>query len=350
LTAQTPAQILPLRLLLQHQLKYEATKLLWLTRLPLAITSAQGVLEVDSGVILVQTRALKTIVAASPRTYAYVISQDGKFFGLVESQALERAATILSDQDQAAMWHNSAFLTFLNKALPGLGQLHHKISFNRNAGAHQLRGIKKGIAITVDMCPGFKPLEDAFFQDLVELGKARGKPIPITLFLSGRWVSSSFKARPKDIEKLREWNDRGELVMTYGNHSYSHPYQFGRVPLERDFLMTPGVDLQNEVLTTEQAMMKKGFMPAPFFRFPGLISNQRMEDDLRQKYLMMNVGSGSWPATGQAIKIGDVVLVHGNGGEPKGVRLLRRWLNKHRNEIIKGDLEILPLTNIIEAP
>ena len=62
--------------------------------------------------------------------------------------------------------------------------------------------------------------------------------------------------------------------MTWVNHSFHHRTD-KHLPLNKNFLLEPGTDIETEVLGTEAKMLENGIVPSVFFRFPGLVSDKR---------------------------------------------------------------------------
>jgi hypothetical protein len=106
------------------------------------------------------------------------------------------------------------------------------------------------------------------------------------------------------------------------NHSNSHPYII-ETPPENNFLLLPQVNFENEVLKTEIKLIERNLMPSVFFRFPGLISHEKLVTELSSKYGLITLGADSWLANGVKpnAKGDSILLVHGNGNEPLGLKL-----------------------------
>ena len=86
--------------------------------------------------------------------------------------------------------------------------------------------------------------------------------------------------------------------------------------------MHPMTRLESEVLDTEKVFLRLGILPSVFFRFPGLVSDVAGLATLRRLGLIP-LGAGAWLAKGEPAARGSVILVHGNGNEPRGIdRLL----------------------------
>jgi hypothetical protein len=179
-----------------------------------------------------------------------------------------------------------------------------------------LHGTPSGSFITGDLCPSRRPLDRAFLQDLL----ATRSPLPVALSISGTWL-----ARHKtDFAWLRAQERAGALNITWVDHSYDHPYVPGR-PFEQNFLLSPGVDMQSEILQTERILIAHGETPSVFFRFPGLISNAALMHMTEDDHLIV-LGAGAWLARSPRARPGDIVLVHLNGNEPVGLRIFSALL------------------------
>jgi hypothetical protein len=189
----------------------------------------------------------------------------------------------------------------------------------------------QGVFLTVDMCPSAKPFEKAFFEFLAELSKKMGKGTPVAVAMTGNWLLNHREDFQWIVGRIRE----GKIAVTWVNHSFSHPYD-PRVPLERNFLLTPGTDFEHEVLETERILLENGETPSPFFRFPGLVADGTLIKKLR-KMSLIPVGSDAWLAKGELPKSGSIILVHGNGNEPSGIRT--------GLQLLKGEegMKLLPL-------
>jgi len=200
----------------------------------------------------------------------------------------------------------------------------------QNDGATRADHDLAGNFLTVDLCPSRRPFEREMFEAVGQSG--RGKPVPVTVAASGVWLAK----HPDEIAFLKREVAAGRLAITWMNHSYHHPYEPG-VPLERNFLITPGTDFAAEVLDLERELLAHGLVPSPFFRFPGLVSDQATVKKLEEMSLIP-IGADAWLAKGESPRRGSFILVHGNGNEPKGIKLLMPML---RNR----ELHLLPLAD-----
>ncbi len=206
-------------------------------------------------------------------------------------------------------------------------------AYLQNAGLRH--GAGAGAFVTGDLCPSGKPLDRSFF----ELLAAQGRHTPVALSISGLWLTH----HEADFAWLQDRTREGAIDITWVNHSWRHPYAPG-VPFERNFLLTPGVDMDAEVFKTEKLLIEHGETPSVFFRFPGLISNPALMEALRRFHLIA-LGADSWLAIAppaRALPSGAIVLVHPNGNEPQGLKLFARSLQSGN---LKG-----PFLPLDEAP
>jgi peptidoglycan/xylan/chitin deacetylase (PgdA/CDA1 family) len=192
------------------------------------------------------------------------------------------------------------------------------------------------VTVTIDLCPSSKPYEAKLFKTLAGLGQKAGKPLPVTIFVSGRWLEKH-QAELKKIKKMY-------LDITWGNHSYSHP-------VAGDFLDNKKVNFRQEVLQNIKTMKKFGLKPSLYFRFPGLRHTAQRLKEL-QSLGYIPVGSNAWLGKmhwwqrfiGGKIKGGSIILIHGNGNERAGeVDELIAWLKQNKK------YQLVPLTAFVPA-
>jgi hypothetical protein len=184
-----------------------------------------------------------------------------------------------------------------------------------------------GLFLTVDLCPSKRPFEQELF-DTVTAGTSA--PVPVALAVTGVWL----KSHPDEVAYLKRAVATGKLAITWVNHSFHHPYE-PKTPLAGNFLLTPGTDFSAEVLEVETLLLSQGLVPSIFFRFPGLVSDEATVKRLRELSLIP-IGSDAWLAKGETPREGSFILVHGNGNEPKGIKLALPLLRR-------GDWQLLPL-------
>ncbi|MCM0080091.1 polysaccharide deacetylase [Geomonas sp. Red32] len=198
----------------------------------------------------------------------------------------------------------------------------------QNDGARRADRPSDGAYLTVDLCPSHRPFEKDIFDAAEALSK--GRPAPVALMISGLWLEK----HPDEIAYLKREITARRLAVTWVNHSYHHTYE-PKAPLAENFVLTPGTDFLHEVIDLEQRLLAAGLVPSPFFRYPGLVSDAATMKTLRELSLVP-VGSDAWLAKGESPTRGSFILVHGNGNEPKGVKLLLPILKS-------GHLKLLPL-------
>jgi hypothetical protein len=172
---------------------------------------------------------------------------------------------------------------------------------------------EKGITLTIDLCPSHKRLDRIIFTSLVTEFKKIETPVPLALSITGRFMLT----HSDDINWLKELVKADDLKITWINHTYNHHYD-PKVPLQDNFLLAPGTDLDFEILGTEIALLQNGLMPSVFFRFPGLVSDNKIVTKITD-FGLIPIGSDAWLAKGQQAQQGSIVLIHGNGNEPIGV-------------------------------
>ncbi len=205
----------------------------------------------------------------------------------------------------------------------------------QNDGLREAEYPVRGFFLTVDLCPAKKPLDRRFIVATAALPQP--SPIPVAMMISGLWIQK----HESDFAWLKDHTSAGRLSITWVNHSFTHPYE-AAAPLERNFLLTPKTDFASEILSLERLLLEHGLMPSPFFRFPGLVSNRQLIERLRRLSLIP-IGSNAWLAKGEKARPGSILLVHGNGNEPEGIRLLLSFYAEQREAFRRGDAALLPL-------
>ncbi len=191
----------------------------------------------------------------------------------------------------------------------------------------------KKIYLTIDMCPSSKiGYEDKFFKDLLVYEKT----VPLTIFISGKWI----KKHEENFLELIKMQQNGLLDITWGNHTFNHPYKPKEKP-ENNFLLTPNTNIEDEILQTEQLLLSYGIIPSILFRFPGLISDEKSVKIIK-KLGLIPVGSDSWLAKGEKLKQGSIVLIHGNKNEHRGIDLINLSLKTLNFSIGSIEKEMQP--------
>ena len=183
----------------------------------------------------------------------------------------------------------------------------------QDAGIERTDTTERGFSLTIDLCPSTKPLTRSVFEQLIQAFESEEKPIPVTITITGLWMENHVQ----DLAYLKNLVNRGDLAITWVNHSFHHRYN-PRLPLSANFLLEATTDLNDEVLLNEQAMLKNGLTPSIFFRFPGLVSDKSVFDRVLA-FGLLPIGSDAWLAKNQQPKQGSLVLIHANGNEPLGI-------------------------------
>ncbi|WP_243369811.1 polysaccharide deacetylase family protein [Geotalea sp. SG265] len=247
----------------------------------------------------------------------------------LETSVLPAAVTSPASLSEAAEVEHSPFVTALarSNAQPRL----------QNAGLTHAESPQQGVFLTVDMCPSKRPFEREMFTAVADLSGKTGSAVPLAVAMTGKWL----ERHPEELLWLKNEVASGKLAITWVNHSYSHPYD-PKKPVNINFLLIPGSDFIKEVLTAETAFLEQGLVPSPFFRFPGLVADGTLLKKLRQLSLIP-LGSDAWLAKGEVPINGSIILVHGNGNEPQGIRRLLPLL---RGE---NPPRLLPLAKAIGA-
>lgn len=174
-----------------------------------------------------------------------------------------------------------------------------------------------GQFVTVDLCPSSRPFEKEFFTGLAS--QHNNGPVHVAIAVSGSWLMK----HAEEFRWLQAQEQSGKLSITWVNHSMSHPFD-PRASIDKTFLLTPGTVLQQEILGQEQLLLEHGVTPSPFFRLPGLVGDQGTYQTLSRLGLIP-LGSDAWLAKGEKPGMGSIILVHGNGNEPSGIRKFAEW-------------------------
>ncbi len=205
----------------------------------------------------------------------------------------------------------------------------------KNAHSIQDAGIthamlkERGIVLTIDLCPSKKALDRQIFADLIQEFQKTERPVPMAISVSGLWMLH----HQNDLDWLKALIAQHEINVDWINHTYHHPYSPSKtLPLQHNFMLEKGVNLQDEILLNEVAMLNQGLVPSLFFRFPGLVSDDSVFQQVIS-YGLIPVGSDAWLAKGQKPTEGSFVLIHGNGNEPLGVKKFIQLLRQEDTNI-----------------
>jgi hypothetical protein len=178
----------------------------------------------------------------------------------------------------------------------------------------------KTMAVTADMCWSLRPMERRLF-DLARSSASEGSGGAITVFMCGRWLEQ----HPDDMEYLMDLEAAG-LDIIWGLHSWVHPKSLGFM---NEFSQ---LEVVSDTLRLEQEMLAWGIVPIVSYRFPGLIHDpQRLGTILDMNLLPIDADAwiaaqGSGHEYGGPLVHGSIVLLHGNGNEPKGIDQFVDWV------------------------
>ncbi|CAG0930791.1 hypothetical protein PLCT1_01508 [Planctomycetaceae bacterium] len=200
-----------------------------------------------------------------------------------------------------------------------------------------LRRAGNGLFLTVDLCPSTKKMDTGLFMAAIRQPRMKDTPLPVAIAVSGTWM----ERHEDELAWILGMERKGELSITWVNHSFTHPYDREK-PLEENFLLKAGVDFEREVLEEERALVSKGLLPSPFFRFPGLVADKGLLERLKRLFLIP-IGADAWLAKGGKPVDGSIILVHGNGNEPEGTKRLIEFYGSRKKAFEMGELRFLPL-------
>nr|WP_322625725.1 polysaccharide deacetylase [uncultured Flavobacterium sp.] len=199
-----------------------------------------------------------------------------------------------------------------------------------------------GITLTIDLCPSHKKLDRVIFTSLIqEFGKTL-QPVPVALSITGRFMLT----HSDDILWLKDLQNQNKIKITWINHTYNHHYD-PKAPLTENFILKPGTDISFEILGTEIALLQHGLLPSAFFRFPGLVSDNKAVTAVTD-FGIIPIGSDAWLAKGQQATNGSIVLIHGNGNEPVGVKDFINLLKTEKQNAMSKEWLLYDLRETVE--
>lgn len=207
----------------------------------------------------------------------------------------------------------------------------------QNHGIRRSEQEAGGFFLSVDLCPSKKALDRDLFTSVGSLKGPGDRPQHLNIAVSGGWI---LKHRD-EFEWLLKEEKAGNISVTWINHSYSHPYD-SKAPVGENFLLSPGVDFEKEVLLNEVLLLENGVLPSPFFRFPGLVQDEGLVNKLKTLSLIP-VGANAWLAKGETPEDGSIILVHGNGNEREGIGAMLDLLDKLGEAMREGRMRLLPI-------
>lgn len=254
-------------------------------------------------------------------------SQDGtNFYLTVNTETLQTAIykskELKIESSYESAFTNSPYEQALNAA--------DTQSFNlQDSGITHGYPKEKGITLTVDLCPSHKPFDREIISQLLTEFNDIEKPVPIALSITGMFLQN----HRDDIDWLKKLEQQHQIEITWINHSYHHHFD-PKLPLQDNFLLESGTNINEEVLKNEVAMLEQNLLPSVFFRFPGLVSSHEVVQKITALGLIP-IGSDAWLAKGQNAQSGSIVLIHGNGNEPLGIKDFIELLHAKKQEVLQ---------------
>jgi len=181
--------------------------------------------------------------------------------------------------------------------------------------------------VTVDFCWSMRRFENPLFESLRHRKPGSQETVRPVFFISGRWLAQ----HPEEMHNLIVLGQEPGMAVTWGLHSWIHPKDGGFM---ND--LSPE-EVRKDTLRLEEALLRWGIVPTVFYRFPGLVHDEeRLRTILEmglfsidcESWLAMRVNNEEGPFA-QPVQDGSIILVHGNGNEPKGIAAFRNWLQDH---------------------
>lgn len=277
--------------------------------------------------------AIRSFVRDTQRMYL-LVDPESLTTRIAPASGFDCTATSWSDLDR--QWHEKPYLETLDEARQNDSPL-------QDAGLTCIPDAEPGISLTADLCPSQLPLDRRVFTALLQYAGATEKPVPIALSVSGLWIQT----HREDLAWLKNLAGKKEFSITWTNHTLHHHWN-KNLPLTQNFLLERGTDLSTEVLGNEELMLENGLLPSCFFRFPGLVSDKAITDQILA-WGLIPIGSDAWLAKGQYPKAqGSIVLIHANGNEPLGIEDFLQLLRQEKNALQNGRWRLLDLREALE--
>ncbi|MEO5581372.1 MAG: polysaccharide deacetylase [Saprospiraceae bacterium] len=228
-------------------------------------------------------------------------------------------------------WSSKPYIKALRETLQNDSRL-------QNAGLVHLRDPEPGISLTVDLCPSKLSLDKRIFNVLCQSVTPYCLTVPVALSISGQWLLT----HKNDLAWLKSLVDQKELDITWINHTMHHHWN-PNLPLSENFLLEKSTDLIAEVLGNEELLLEHGLLPSCFFRFPGLVSDKSIIDQIAD-WGLISIGSDAWLAKGQNPKAsGSIVLIHANGHDVIGINAFLRLLQHEKEKLKTGQWRLIDL-------
>jgi len=234
-------------------------------------------------------------------------------------------------------WEMLRFLFPRSNYLDALDEVREMDSGIQDAGYTGFTEDMNGVTLTIDLCPSSKTLDRDVFRTLLEETGRYEKPVPLSVSVTGKWMED----HENDLLWLKRLIAKGDIDILWVNHTLNHHTYPGK-PLDHNFLLADGTNIDNEVLGNEKAIIYNGLCPSVFFRFPGLVSDSALYYRIIS-YGLIPVGSDAWLAKGEYPSNGSIILIHANGNEPAGIGDFIRFIKTRENVIKAGTWKFLDL-------
>lgn len=170
--------------------------------------------------------------------------------------------------------------------------------------------------LTADLCPSKKSLDLDFINYL-----QKNSITPLYICISGKWMLN----HKRDFEYLKSIKG---IDIIWVNHSYNHRY-IKNISNNQNFLLLPNTNVEDEVLSNEKLMIENGILPSPFFRFPGLIADENLFNQVISMGLIP-LGSNAWLSKGEKIGKGSIILLHINGNDKIGLNIFHNFYQEKK--------------------
>jgi hypothetical protein len=179
------------------------------------------------------------------------------------------------------------------------------------------KGPGVGYYLSIDLCPSRKPLFNPELWPLLNQG------VPVALSITKTWAQQ----HPKEWQKLLQVQDQHHNIL-WLNHTAHH-----RLITKEGY----NPQLVPDLLENEEWLISQGQTPSLFYRLPGLLYTP-LTKSFTDTASLIPVGAGAWLSKGQKPKVGEIILLHGNQNDPRGIKLLLdfikttpkiQWLDWH---------------------
>lgn len=247
------------------------------------------------------------------------IQNDVEKYLIVEDKTYNTSVIVISDINELSeygeLYKSSEYKRLQDEVytLPGAGDgslQNHGVVWNPNS---------EEVFFTADFCPSGKHgFEKEIFEEFIKQGHKN-----VWISITSSWIAG----HPNDYRWLIEKNNSLELNISWINHTKTHNYDHG-VWFEHNFILTPWLDLEEEILSVEEDLLQEGQIPSIFIRYPGLVSDDTTRKDTIYNYWLFPIGANAWLAKWEHPEPGSVILIHGNKNEHYGVQLMNKILQK----------------------